>query len=128
MTDQKPSLLLVYNAKSGIFNALSDHVRKYTAPDTYECSLCAVTYGFVDMRWEWRRFLGKLPVNKRFLHRDEFWRDFPDTKADLPAIFLEQANGELELLIEARELDQINDLSVLIAMVSKRLDGHLSGQ
>lgn len=125
MTDPNPALLLVYNANSGIFNALSDHVRKYTAPDTYECSLCAVTYGFVDMRWEWRRFLGELPVKKKFLHRDEFWRDFPDVKADLPAIFLEPADGALTPLLEAHELNQINDLSVLIAMVEKRLDRHL---
>ena len=50
-------LVIVYNADAGLAAALFDAVHKVVAPATYPCSLCAVTYGALTMRPQWRRYL-----------------------------------------------------------------------
>ena len=121
MTQNTTSLILAYNADSGIFNALLDSAKKFATPDDYECSLCAVTHGFTSMRWDWRQFLGTLPAKKLFLHRNEFTRDYPDEKRALPAIFVQRDDGPLDEMISAEELQRITDLSALINLVEKRM-------
>ena len=37
-------LIFVYNAKSGKLNALFDIAHKIVKPETYQCSLCAITH------------------------------------------------------------------------------------
>jgi len=38
-------LILVNNAKNGVFNKAIDFAHKIVSPQTYECSLCSITYG-----------------------------------------------------------------------------------
>ena len=52
-----PGLVFVYNARSGLFNALSDAAHKIFSPGTYQCNLCALTHTALGMRGEWRKFL-----------------------------------------------------------------------
>ena len=115
-------LMLVYNADSGIFNAVSDSVKKTITPDDYECSLCAVTYGIVTMRHEWRKFLGSLPMEKQFVHRDEIAKAGLGGRFDLPAIILEDKLGSQNVLVSREELAAITDLSDLIDITQERLD------
>ena len=52
MKEKRPSnrsLILVYNADSGFFNALADSAHKLLSPSTYDCRLCALTYGAIQM-------------------------------------------------------------------------------
>lgn len=121
MKDNPPSLLIVYNADSGIFNALSDAVHKAIAPETYECSLCAVTYGMVSMRRDWRQFLGSLPITKRFFHRDDFRAAYPQAATDLPAILLSDGTQNLVTLLGRAELIGVDDLARLIRDTKIRL-------
>jgi hypothetical protein len=110
------SLLLVYNADSGFFNALTDSVHKLFSPSTYNCQLCALTYGAAQMRREWALFLRKSPHPVRFLHRDEFRSQFPAMKTELPAVFSVSGGGP-SLLIGADEIKQcksLNDLEELL--------------
>ena len=37
-------IVFIYNAKSGTVNSLIDWAHKIVSPDTYECSLCSMTY------------------------------------------------------------------------------------
>ena len=105
-------LLLVYNADSGVFNALADAVHKIWSPETYNCQLCALTYGAVTMRDEWAKFLNELKIPVRFLHRDEFERDFPDLKTELPAILISEG-AKAEILLAAATINQCSTLNEL---------------
>ena len=115
------TILFVYNAADGVFAAIGDAVHKVVSPDTYPCSLCAVTYGALRMRPEWRAYLKSLPYPARFMHRGEFARAYPDIAVALPAILLEPKHGEVRVLIDARTLDGLEDVNALIATLKVRL-------
>lgn len=121
MESPPPDLLIVYNARSGVFSALADALHKAISPDTYPCSLCAVTYGAVSMRGEWRAFLDRLPGAKRFYHSDDFAAAFPGLAIRLPAILVQQGSGIPRVLVDAGELNTVTDLAALMAMVGDRL-------
>lgn len=118
-----PTLMFVYNADGGIFSAVSDAVHKLLSPATYPCSLCAVSYGAVAMRPEWRAFLESLPQAKTFHHRDDFRRAYPGLNIALPAILLASAGRPPEILVDAETLDRQPDIEALIATVADRLAG-----
>lgn len=88
----RPGLVFVYNADSGVFNALSDVAHKIFSPQTYGCNLCALTHSALGMRGEWRRFLDGLGRPLEFLHADEFGARYPAAAVRLPTIF--ERNGE----------------------------------
>jgi hypothetical protein len=114
-------LILVYNADSGLLNAVKDAVWKVVRPATYPCSLCALSYGWVSMHGRWRRFLRVLPQTKVFHHKDDFARAFPGLAIPLPAILLANDDAPPQVLVSAAELDALPDLEALIALTSARL-------
>ena len=120
-TTDRGELLIVYNANSGPFAALADALHKAISPATYSCSLCAVTYGPVAMRGEWRRFLDSLPLAKRFYHRDDFAAAYPGLTIALPAILLREGAEAPRVLVLAEELDESRDLTSLIELLRQRL-------
>lgn len=102
--ESKPGLVFVYNAGSGLFNAVADMAHKVFSPRTYECNLCALTYSTFTMRKDWKRFLETLDRPLEFLHADELKNRYRISGVALPAVF--KHRGErLELLIDA---DSIN--------------------
>ena len=116
-----PTLLIVYNAGEGLFAALGDAVHKAVSPATYPCSLCAVSYGAVRMRPEWRAHLRALPYATRFYHRPDFRRAYPTMAAlPLPAILLEDEAGP-RVVLDAVTLNTLPDVEALI----RALDGAL---
>ena len=124
MTDTAPRLILVYNAKGGVFHMLADAVHKIVAPATYPCSLCAISYGPVSMRERWRRTLAALPVAVEFFHSDDFPRAHPGLIVALPAILLAQGASQPEVLIGSDELDSLATLDALISRLHDRLADH----
>ncbi len=121
MTSPQPRVILVYNADSGLINAVKDAVWKVVKPSTYPCSLCALTYGWVSMHGRWRRFLSSLPHTKVFHHKDDYAQAFPELNIALPAILVAEGRPRPEVLVSANELDALPDLDALIALVEKRL-------
>lgn len=119
------TLILVYNADGGVFAALSDAVHKLVSPDTYPCSLCAVSYGAVSMRGEWRAFLDSLPMAKRFHHRDDFRHAWPGLDVTLPVILVARAGEPPTVLVDSTTLNRHRDLGSLINLVTDRLSGHI---
>ena len=117
-TDQ---LMFVYNADAGLFSALSDAIHKLVSPDTYPCSLCAVTYGAVSMRPTWRRYINALPVTPRFYHRDDFRAAWPGIDVPLPAVLRLPPGGSPVLLIGPAILDQQRSVEELIATLDNAL-------
>ena len=49
-----PTLVFVYNADSGVFNALADAAHKIFSPRTYACNLCALACpeNCIEVGWE----------------------------------------------------------------------------
>ncbi|WP_298336532.1 hypothetical protein [uncultured Erythrobacter sp.] len=123
----RPRLICVYNADTGLIRALIHAVHKQFHPETYPCSLCALTYGAVSMRGEWKRFWQALDHQVDFYHRDDFTEDFPELGTGgasgvvLPAILLSVAGEEPRVVISKGELDAMADVNELIARVIKAL-------
>ena len=116
----KKSILFVYNADSGLFNTLTDIAHKIFAPETYECNLCAITYGNFAMRAEWKEFLETLEVELEFLHRDEFSGRYPEVTEPLPAIFLKDGD-RIDPWIPAGEINACGSVDDLKTLITARL-------
>ena len=116
-------LVIVYNANAGLLAGAMDSLHKLFAPATYPCKLCALTYGLVSMRGEWRVFLGGLDLEPVFHHRPDFRAAWPQA-ADwpLPLIAVE-TDGQLRELVGAADFSATPDLSALMALVRARLAG-----
>lgn len=122
MENRQPTLILVYNADGGLLSAASDMVHKIVSPATYPCSLCALTYGAVAMRKEWRAFLADTGLPVLFLYRDEFRTDLDPRDLPLPAILLGDASGgPPQVLVSAEELEALSGLEALMALLAERL-------
>jgi hypothetical protein len=118
-------LILVYNAESGFFNIVKDSLHKVISPSTYQCNLCALTYGTVSMKDEWKTFIDKLKIPTEFLHRDEFLRKLkshPHNIRDVkfPAVFLDK-EGKISLLIAHNEINECKTLKELMNLITKKL-------
>jgi hypothetical protein len=105
-------LIFVHNADSGLFNTLADIGHRIFSPHSYLCHLRRLTYSYLKERAEWRAFIQQLPIEARFLHRDQFRREFPQVDVPLPAVFLQQ-DGDLRLCVSARSLRDCQDLEDL---------------
>ncbi len=116
---QRPHLLFVYNADSGLFNALGDIGHKLFSPATYPCALCAITHGVLRERQAWRTFIDGLDANCEFLHRDQFANRFPHHPHRLPALFL-LVDGSPVPCIDAATLDATVDLEDLKRLLITR--------
>ena len=113
-------LIFVYNADTGIFNAMTDTIHKVLSPSTYQCHLCYITFGLTSMQSEWRDFIDDLEFEKAFLHRNEFAEQYPNVKAELPAVFVTKGDS-IEPIMTATEISQCNDLQALIEVIQQKL-------
>jgi len=111
-------LVFVYNARSGMAAALFDSAHKLVSPQTYQCQLCALTYGLARPKREWVRFLKQLSPPPQFLHRDEFLARHPGMlDIQLPAIFGLRDGNAPEILADGAAIQGLPDLEALIALV-----------
>lgn len=118
-----PSLLFVYNADSGLGNALLDAAHKIVNPTTYSCALCQLTFGTFSEKKKWKDFRENFHLPMTFLHKDEFFEAYSSLapeSIELPIIYKVE-NENLETIVEASELNRLENESDLIDMISKRL-------
>ncbi|WP_456444762.1 hypothetical protein [Thiolapillus sp.] len=112
-----PALLIfVYNADSGMFNTLADIGHKIFSHESYACALCAITHSYFRERKEWRHFIESLPVPCRFMHRDEFCREYPGQQEKLPAIFKVQGDT-LRSCVSAKQLETCDNMVLLKQLI-----------
>ncbi len=114
------SLLFIYNADSGMANALLDSGRRVLTPKNYPCSLCRITYGPFGMKSDWKRFITALPYAVSFLHKDEVSASLRNELQDFPCLVLQQA-GRTSILINGADFRNIKDLDTLKQKVTKTL-------
>lgn len=82
-------------------------MHKVLRPSTYQCNLCAITYGAFNMRKEWKSFIDSIPMETIFLHKDEFSKKYPGVKTEFPIAFIVEME-ELTECISAAEMAQFN--------------------
>lgn len=116
MSDPPERLLIVYNAEAGIAAGIKDSFHKLLSPETYPCSLCALTHGTVRMDPAWKRFLARTKMDVRVYHRPDFRERYPDLELALPAVLIERGR-EPRLLIGAEELRTLTSIDALIARI-----------
>lgn len=125
-------LIFVYNAESGgAFTAFKDTLHKTFRKSTYECNLCAVTFGAFGMKRDWKSFVNDLDVNVEFkkkdkfkfefLHKDEFGQKYEVKDAKFPSAYLLDKSG-LELFITQDEMNAVKSIDELKELVNKKSD------
>jgi len=118
---EKPTLVFVYNADSGLFNLLTDIAHKIFSPQTYDCNLCAVTHDKFGIKDEWRQYLKTLDAPVEFLHADEFKAKYQIENTDkLPAIFRLE-NGQLNLAIDSNAINACRNIDDLKRIINAQI-------
>ena len=118
--DQK--LIFVYNADSGLRNAIIDSAHKIFSPNTYECSLCDITYGAFTENGIWKKFRKESNLQMDFLHKDEFDKAYKSKFGDkfsFPIVLVEKEN-DLEVFIPTAELNALKNAEELIDLIKKQ--------
>jgi len=113
-------LLFVYNANAGLLAGIMDSVHKIVSPATYDCALCAITYGALRMDPKWKAWLKAQPFEAVFHHRPDFRAAYPRADIALPAIVLAESD-KLEMLVGADDFGAIDSVDALIALIGERL-------
>ena len=116
--DEKLKLIFVYNADSGMFNLLSDIAHKMFSPETYSCNLCALTHTNFGMKKQWRKFLESIDAEKEFLHADEFKNKYNIRETKLPAVYKQNGDGDLEILVDAPAINKCQSIDDLIPILN----------
>lgn len=115
-------LLFIYNAKSGTANLFLDIAHKMLSPATYDCKLCALTFGTFTENKQWKAFRENLLAKGyelSFLHKDEFQKGYKSKFGHaftFPIILLETAH-DLEVFMATERLNGIATVEELIAVM-----------
>lgn len=117
-----PEIVFVYNADGTISGKAKDFVHKIVRPSTYDCQLCAVTFGFAGMKSKWRMFITSLDATVSFLHRDELGDDHASINGQaLPGAWLRRDGAQWEVLVDSPTMRSCDSLDELIELMRERL-------
>jgi hypothetical protein len=117
MSVERSALVFVYNADSGVFNALADAAHKIFSPRTYACNLCALTHTALGMRGEWKSFLEGLGRRLEFLHADELKSRYGLEGVPLPAVFERDDDSSVRLFVGADAINACGTLDDLKRLI-----------
>ena len=106
-------LLFVYNAKSGLLNSALDMGHKILNPQSYSCSLCALTHGAFAEKKPWTEFRNRSKLDMIFYHSDEFEKAYPDLNFSYPTVLI-RSDNQLTEFVSTDELNNMNSLEELI--------------
>jgi hypothetical protein len=118
MSNNKSTLLFVYNANSGLVNKLIDFTHKSIKPSTYPCSLCQLTYGIFKVDPKWTAFIKGLAYEVKFLYENEI----DSSNYNLPVILLEDSKSKTSVLSDCKTLSSFNSLEELIDEINSKLN------
>ncbi|MFX0141818.1 MAG: hypothetical protein ACFFDN_49735 [Candidatus Hodarchaeota archaeon] len=129
--DDGKKLIFVYNADSGgFFTGLKDTLHKTFRKSTYQCNLCAVTFGAFGMKKDWKNFVNDLnvPVEFKkkdkftfeFLHKDEFNDKYKIADAKFPSAYLLDKLG-FDLFISQDEMNAVKSIDELKELVNQKI-------
>ena len=101
---------------------LKDFVHKNVSPETYPCSLCALTWDNLGMKREWKQFVDQLGRKVEFLHRDELEEKYNVKDVPLPATFIKCKDESPQLWLDAEKMDNCETLDDLKRLVVDHLE------
>jgi len=115
-------LIFIYNAKSGLVNEMIDFAHKIVSPGTYDCNLCAMSYGTFTKKKRWSDYINSLPIKSTFTYKDKvsaLEKELSNLK--FPTIIIRDG-VELNEIISRDEINSIKNLNQLISLLNERLD------
>ena len=117
--EDESELIFVYNAKSGMVNEFLDFAHKIVSPSTYNCNLCAISYGNFTMKKKWSDYISSLPVRSTFTYKDKV-SEYGYDNIKLPSIIL-QDKSKSKVIISSEEINKLKKIDQLINILSDRL-------
>ena len=118
-SEENFELIFIYNTKSGVVNELIDFAHKIVSPETYDCNLCAISYGAFAMKKKWSTYIETLPFKSTFTYKDKFSKNgYSNIK--FPSVFI-RSNEKLDEIISATEINEIKNLDQLIGLLNQKL-------
>jgi len=113
---KEETLLLVYDADSGLRAKLLDAVKKAVGRE--ECALCEITYSPLGKRRAWTACEARLGLPVREVHRDEVPAAWGIGRHALPCILLQSGAATPTVLLHRSAIQQCGgDLDVLETQV-----------
>lgn len=105
MKTKVKKLVFVYNANSGVLDAIVDSARKLLRING--CALCAVTHGIVGEKSEWRACDRALGAPIDYLHLDEIPAQLqPHVNGRAPCVVAVPEEGEPILLLDSETIER----------------------
>ena len=117
--ENESELIFIYNAKSGIVNEFLDFAHKIISPSTYNCNLCAISYGNFTMKKKWSDYISSLPVRYTFTYKDKV-SEYGYDNIKLPSIIF-QDKSKSKVIISSEEINKLKKIDQLINILSDRL-------
>lgn len=118
-------LIFVYNAEGDAWSRSIGFLHKLIRPDTYPCSLCALTHDRFGARKEWKEFVQTIHADMEFWYFPDFISRFGKVSDEWPAIFALEEE-KLSVLVCAKELRAMKNTGELTGqlfeLMSKRFD------
>ncbi|MGJ8735975.1 GTPase [Zobellia laminariae] len=115
-------LIFIYNADSGLKNALLDSAHKILSPSTYDCNLCDITFGVFTEDKVWKKFREQTNLEMEFLHKDEYKKQYASkfgNKYTFP-IILAQVNEDLQVFVSTEEMNTLENSESLTKIIQER--------
>ena len=117
--EDESELIFVYNAKSGMVNEFLDFAHKIFRPSTYNCNLCAISYGNFTMKKKWSDYISSLPVRSTFTYKDKV-SEYGYNNIELPSIIFRNGSRS-KVIISSEEINKLKKIDQLINILSDRL-------
>ena len=117
--ENESELIFIYNAKSGLVNEFLDFAHKIVSPSTYNCNLCALSYGNFSMKKKWSDYISSLPVKSTFTYKDKV-SEYGYDNIKLPSIIF-QDKSKSKVIISSEEINKLKNINQLINILSDRL-------
>jgi len=117
--EDERELIFIYNAKSGLVNEFLDFAHKIVSPSTYNCNLCAISYGNFTMKKKWSDYISSLPVRSTFTYKDKV-SEYGYNNIELPSIIFRNGSRS-KVIISSKEINKLKKIDQLINILSDRL-------
>ena len=117
--ENESGLIFIYNAKSGIVNEFLDFSHKIVSPSTYNCNLCAISYGNFLMKKKWSNYISSLPVKSTFTYKDKV-SEYGYDNIELPSIIFRN-DSRSGVIISNDKINNLKNIEQLIELLNEKL-------
>jgi len=117
--ENESELIFIYNAKSGLVNQFLDFSHKIVSPSTYNCNLCAISYGNFLMKKKWSNYISSLPVKSTFTYKDKV-SEYGYNNIELPSIIFRN-DSRSGVIISNDKINNLKNIEQLIELLNEKL-------